>query len=98
MTRYILFNNAPTTLECLASIDNSNYYSSKWNITTFQFESRKSENVDAHDEVEEEEQRREAAEKGRKRDGNEVEETKKKPRISWEGIAAGGESTCQSCE
>jgi len=107
MTRYILFDGAPTTQDCLASIRDSNY-SSKWHTSTCQFpltrpqsegDTTASQFKDAHEEEDQEE-----ASKGGKRNrketvegGGGVEEgevQKKKPRTSWEG----GESTCQSCQ
>lgn len=107
MTRYILFDGAPTTRDCLASIRDSNY-SSKWHTSTCQFPSTRPQNggdttasqfKDAHEEEDQEE-----ASKGGKRNRKETVEgrggdeegevQKKKPRTSWEG----GESTCQSCE
>jgi len=98
MTRYILFNNAPTIQDCLASVEDTNY-SSRWHISTFQFQSLRPENdvgdttASQFKDANEEERQREV-ERGEKRVGNEEEESKKKPRTSWEG----GESTCQSCE
>ena len=108
MTRYILFDGAPTTQDCLASIRDSNY-SSKWHTSTCQFPSTRPQNggdttasqfKDAHEEQEDQEDASKGGKRNRKETvegGGGVEEgevQKKKPRTSWEG----GESTCQSCE
>lgn len=106
MTRYILFDGAPTTQDCLASIRDSNY-SSKWHTSTCQFPSTRPQNggdttasqfKDAHEEEDQEEaskggkrNRKETVEGGGEEEG---EVQKKKANISWEG----GESTCQSCQ